>query len=88
MLPTQHQSFSMAIDITKDYINTGIIVIHQRETPLDTLLSLMASIKSRKKIFDVALAASLKDNEILGIYTAYNKDFEIVPFLEVIISML
>lgn len=39
---------------------------------------------TRKRVFDVALAATLKDNGIVGLYTANVADFEGFGFLEVI----
>ncbi len=62
-------SIPEAIQIVQDYIDTGITIIHQKETQVQTFLSLLNTVKSRKKIFDIALVASLKDNETTGIYT-------------------
>lgn len=75
-------SLSEAISIVQDYLDTGILIIHQRETHLQTFLNLLNTISTRKKTFDVALAATLKDNGISGLYTA--NDFEEFEFLEVI----
>ena len=44
----------------------------------------MESTTARKRIFDVALAATLKDYEISRIYTANVDDFASFDFLEVI----
>jgi len=45
---------------------------------------LLSSVTTRKKIFDIALVATLKDNGISGIYTANVADFEEFSFLKVI----
>ncbi len=77
-------TLSKAIDVVNDYINTGIKIIYQRETQIDTLLELLRSENTRKKVFDVALAATLKDNGISGLYTANVNDFDKFDFLKVI----
>jgi hypothetical protein len=77
-------SLSEAVRVVKDYVDTGIIIIHQRETQLQTFLDLLGTATTRKKIFDVALAATLKDNGIAGIYTVNVADFEDFEFLEVV----
>jgi hypothetical protein len=46
--------------------------------------SLSDMISTRKKVFDVALAATLKDNHISGLYTNNVDDFEGFDFLRVI----
>ena len=77
-------SLAEALQVVEDYIDSGIIIVHQRETQLQTFLDLLTTVTTRKKVFDVALAATLKDNEITGIYTANVADFEDFDFLEVI----
>lgn len=77
-------SLSEAIDAVNDYLKAGIKIIHQRETQTQTFLELLGSISSRKKVFDVALAATLKDNRVLGLYTVNVNDFDEFDFLEVI----
>lgn len=77
-------SLSQALQVVEDYVDTGITIIHQRETQLRTFLDLLSMTTTRKKIFDVALAATLKDNGIAGLYTANVADFEDFGFLEVI----
>ena len=37
-----------------------------------------------KKVFDIALAATLKDNDIEGLYTANVSDFKDFSFLKVV----
>ncbi len=74
--------------IVQDYINTGIAIIHQHETKIQTFFIFIRQHKKSKKIFDIALATSSKDNKIFGIYTANNKDFETFSFLEVINPLL
>lgn len=67
---------SDAIAIVQDYIDTGIKIVHQRETQLKTLLELLRNVTTRKKIFNVSLVATLKDNNIPGIYTLNITDFK------------
>jgi len=69
-------SLSEAIDVVQDYIESGVSIINQRETQIQTFLDLLSSITTRKKIFDVALVATLKDNGISGLYTVNVGDFE------------
>ena len=73
-----------AINVVQDYLETGIKIINQSETQIQTFLDLLSSVTTRKKIFDIALVATLKDNGISGIYTANVADFEEFSFLKVI----
>ncbi|MBD3377446.1 PIN domain-containing protein [candidate division KSB1 bacterium] len=73
-----------AISIVQDYINTGIRIIHQTNNQISTLLELLGKSSTRKTIFDIALVATLKDNNISGLYTANVKDFEEFDFLKII----
>jgi len=73
-----------AIDVVEDYLETGIRIISQRETQIRTFLDLLGFVTTRKKIFDVALVAILKDNNISGLYTVNVADFEEFDFLEII----
>ena len=77
-------SLSAAIRVVQDYLGTGITIIHQCDTQIQTFLELLHAVTTRKKVFDVALAATLKDNEITGLYTANIADFEQFDFLKVI----
>jgi predicted nucleic acid-binding protein len=77
-------SLSEAIRVVQDYMDTGILIIYQRETQIQTLLTLLSHLTTRKKMFDVALVATLKDNNISGLYTVNESDFEEFDFLEVI----
>jgi len=77
-------SLRQAISIVQDYLDFDIQIIHQTDTQIHTLLELLASASSRKKIFDVALAATLKDNKIEGLYTLNVNDFKDFEFLKVI----
>jgi len=77
-------SLSEAIRVVQDYMDTGILIIYQRETQIQTLLTLLSYLTTRKKMFDVALVATLKDNNISGLYTVNESDFEEFDFLEVI----
>lgn len=69
--------------IVEDYLKFDAEIIYPKPTQLVTLLGLLDSIKSRKKVFDVALVATLKDNGIQGLYTVNTSDFQEFAFLEV-----
>jgi len=73
-----------AISIIQDYVDTGVIIVNQCETHILTFLKLLRSVTSRKKVFDVALAAVLKDNGISGLYTVNVDDFKEFDFLTVV----
>ncbi|MBN2088147.1 PIN domain-containing protein [candidate division KSB1 bacterium] len=77
-------SIPEAIKIIQDYLDTDIQIISQRETQIQTFLELLASVTTRKKVFDVVLAATLKDNNISGLYTLNVKDFDDFCFLKII----
>lgn len=75
-------SLSEAKSIVEDYLYSEAEIVYPKSTQLVTLLNLLDSVKSRKKVFDVALAATLKDNGIQGLYTVNTSDFEEFTFLE------
>lgn len=72
-----------AIQIVQGYLDTGVTILYPQSTHLKTLLNLLQSVTTRKKIFDVALAATLQNHNISGLYTVNTKDFEEFPFLDV-----
>jgi len=77
-------SLSEAIAILREY--TEILatpIIYPKRTQLQTFLSLLETTTTRKKVFDVALAATLKDNGVEGLYTVNVDDFKDFPFLDV-----
>lgn len=76
-------SLADAREVVQDYLDTGVTVVHPQPTQLDTFLTLLKSTTSRKRIFDTALAATLKDNNIQGIYTVNVNDFKMFNFLDV-----
>ncbi len=76
-------SLSDAIQIVQEYLDAGVIILHQRETQIQTVLELLKTMDTRRKIFDVAIAATLKDNHIPGLYTVNERDFEAFGFLVV-----
>ena len=76
-------SLNQAIDIVKDYFHSGVDIIHPSPNQLNTLFELLESVKSRKKVFDVALVATLNDNGIQGLYTVNTTDFAEFSFLDV-----
>lgn len=76
-------SLNEAIEAIEDYLAVGVKIIHQQETQIETFLELLGSLTTRKKIFDVALSATLKDNNITGLYTVNDGDFIEFEFLEV-----
>ena len=77
-------SLSDAIKAVKELLETGIKIIFHCETQIQTFLDLLSTISTRKKVFDVSLAATLKDNEISGLYTVNVTDFVDFEFLEVV----
>ncbi len=74
----------IALQVVKQCIDTGVTIVHPLPSQLDTLLELLAMVKTRKKIFDVALTATLRDNGITGLYTLNTKDFIEFTFLDVV----
>lgn len=76
-------SLSDALQTVQDYLETGVTILYQNQTHLFTLLELLETVKSRKKIFDVALVATLKEHGIEGIYTVNTTDFAEFAFLDV-----
>jgi len=77
-------SLSEAINLVQDYLDTGVTIISQKESQIHTFLDVLASVTTRKNIFDVALIATLRDNGVSGIYTVNVSDFKGSEFLEVI----
>ena len=72
-----------AMEIVKDYFHSEIKIIHPSSQQINILFELLESVKSRKKIFDVTLVATLKDNGIQGLYTVNTADFTEFSFLDV-----
>ncbi len=77
-------SLNEAINIVRDYLDLDVKIINQRETQIETFIELLTSVSTRKNVFDVALAATLKDNEIEGLYTLNVNDFKEFKFLKVV----
>lgn len=77
-------SLPEAIKIIQDYLDADIQIINQRETQIQTFIELLSSVTTRKKVFDVVLASTLKDNDISGLYTLNINDFDEFDFLEII----
>lgn len=77
-------SIPQATAIVQDYLDTGITILTQKESYLENAIALLGQVTSRKRIFDVAIAAILKDNQISGIYTVNVEDFEGFTFLQAI----
>lgn len=77
-------SLKEAINTVQDYLDFDIQIINQRETQIKTFIELLSSVSTRKKVFDVALAATLKDNDIEGLYTLNVNDFKDFELLEVV----
>jgi len=77
-------SLTQAISVIEEYLSAGIPIVGQKETQIQTFLDLMRNVKTRKRIFDVSLAATLKDNGITGIYTVNVSDFDDFNYIEAI----
>jgi predicted nucleic acid-binding protein len=77
-------SIPEAIKVVRKYTELlRIPVIYPKSTQLQTFLTLLETTTTRKKVFDVALAATLKDNNVAGLYTVNVDDFKSFPFLQV-----
>jgi len=61
-----------------------IPILYPKPTQLKTFLALLESTTTRKKIFDVYLAATLKDHQIKGLYTVNVDDFKEYVFLKIV----
>ncbi len=72
-----------AIQVVQDYRATGVTILNPQHTQLETLLNLLKSVATRKKIFDVALVSTLKEHGVSGLYTVNTKDFEEFTFIDV-----
>lgn len=73
-----------ALHLVKQHRDSGVTILHPKTSQLDTLLTLFESVTTRKKVFDIALVATLKDNGINGLYTVNTKDFVDFDFLDVV----
>ena len=76
-----------ATKVVRRYVeHLEIPVITPKSTQLQTFLTLLSASAStsRKRIFDIFLAATLKNNEIEGLYTANIDDFKDFTFLKVV----
>jgi len=77
-------SLVKALQVVQDYLDTGITIVYQHDTQIQTFLELAYSATTRKRIFDIAFAATLKDNRVSGLYTVNTSDFERFDFLQVV----
>jgi hypothetical protein len=76
-------SIPEAIKVVRKYTELlRIPVIYPQPTQLQTFLTLLETTTTRKKVFDVALAATLKDNGVDGLCTVNGDDFKDSPFLQ------
>ena len=50
---------------------------------MQTFLTLLKTVTTRKKMFDVVLAATLKDHGVTGLYTVNTADFKDFEWLTV-----
>ena len=57
-------SLKKALTIVKEYLETGIRIIHQKNTQLQTVMESCQVVNTRKKVLDLALLSTLKDNHI------------------------
>jgi predicted nucleic acid-binding protein len=76
-------AIAQATSVIKKYLDSDISILIQRETYSQNFMKLMELTTARRKIFDVALAAVLKDYEIQGLYTVNVSDFASFDFLEI-----
>ena len=73
-----------AVQIVEKYIKARIPTIHGQPTQIHTFLEIARSTTTRKKTFDIYLAATLKDNGIENFYTVNTDDFQDFPFLKLV----
>jgi len=81
---TRPLSIQDAADVVQDYLDTGVLVLAHKETQMQTFLTLLKTVTTRRKMFDVVLAATLKDHGVAGLYTVNTADFEGFEWLTVI----
>ncbi|MBI5198961.1 MAG: PIN domain-containing protein [Nitrospirae bacterium] len=73
-----------AIEVIETYLNAeNVTIIYPKISQGKTFIELMRQVSSRKKVFDVVLSATLKDNNIEGLYTVNIDDFKEFEFLKV-----
>jgi hypothetical protein len=77
-------SLADAIVAIEKYLKSGVPIIHTLPTQLHTFLELAKSTTTRKKTFDLFLAATLKDNDVEGLYTVNTDDFKDFSFLKLV----
>ncbi len=73
---------SDAVQLVQDYLVTGVMILHQQPTQTETFLNLVGLAAGRANMFDTALAATLKDYNIRGIYTLNTENFAVFSFLD------
>lgn len=77
-------SLQEAADLVQGYLDTGVLVLSHKKTQMQTFLRILRQVTTRKKMFDVVLAATLKDHGVAGLYTVNTADFEEFEWLAVI----
>lgn len=77
-------TFATVLQIAQDYLDTEITILNHRDTQITTFLNLCRKVTSRKKVFDIALAATLQDHGITGLFTVNVGDFAEFGFLQVV----
>lgn len=77
-------SLADAVSVLEKYLKAGTPTIHAQPTQMRTFLELAKSTTTRKKTFDLFLAATLKDNGIERLYTVNVDDFIDFAFLQVV----
>jgi hypothetical protein len=77
-------SLADAILVIEKYIKAGTPIIHAQSNQIHTFLELAKSSTTRKKTFDLFLAATLKDNGIERLYTVNVDDFKDFAFLQAV----
>lgn len=53
-------SIQEAAGVVQDYLDTGVRVLSHKETQMQTFLILLKTVTTRRKMFDVVLAATLR----------------------------
>lgn len=78
----QPLSLADAVLVVEKYLKAGTPTIYAQSTQMHSFLDLAKSITTRKKTFDLFLAATLKDNGIDRLYTVNVDDFKDFAFLQ------
>ncbi|MBF0548585.1 MAG: hypothetical protein HQM08_29410 [Candidatus Riflebacteria bacterium] len=72
-----------ALKIVQEYIDSGVKIISQQDIQIQTFVGVANIVKTRKKVFDISLAATSIDNLVSGLYTKNVDYFKEFDFLKI-----